>query len=51
MQTFKMISDGDFTNCVVVNVVAVVKRAAVQRTVVASEWIPGSMEVIGHDKH
>lgn len=39
----------DFTHHIEVDELTLIERAAVQRAVVTSEWIPGSVEVIGHD--
>lgn len=38
-----------FTHHIEVDVLAVIRRAAVQRAVVTSERVPCSMEVIAHD--
>lgn len=38
-----------FTHHIEVDELAMIRRAAVQRAVVTGEWVPCSVEVIGHD--
>lgn len=38
-----------FTHHIVIYVITLIYGAAVQRAVVTSEWVPGSVVVVGHD--